>query len=326
MMNILKSIFLGLTVILSGCTDDGAVSTKNQLVMQLNWTDDPTFTGEYVAKERFWFTKKLNVTLKQGGVGIDPISMLLSGKADFSVVGADKALVAISNGKPLKIISVDFQRNPVGWIARRNLKILNFDDLRDRSDVVLGDKAGTEVSAILQLVLDRKKLDIQPKGVSFDFGYFIANENSIYPVYLNEEPIKAEIIHKILINEIDPAKPENGGIRLYGNVIITRSELVDKSPHVVKQFVSGLSDGWEYAKNNPDDTLDIVLKYVKNDKEYVRLVTRRSVEFATHMYGRPVPAGHMEYSTWDGTIATLRESNLLHGDIDLKEALFLWKE
>ncbi len=310
--------------VLTGCSDDSQLSTKKTIVLQLNWTDDPTFTGEYVAKERFWFPKKLDVTLKQGGIGIDPISMVLSGKADFAVVGADKALVAISDGKPLKIVSVDFQRNPVGWIARRELKILTFDDLRGRSDIVLGDKSGTEISAILKLVLDRKKLDIKPKGVSFDFGYFLANKNSVYPVYLNEEPVKAELIHHVAINELDPADSRNGGIHLYGNVIITHSKTAKESSFMVKKFVEALGDGWEYAKSHPEDALKIVLKYVKNDEEYVRQVMTRSVGYATNMYGRPVPAGHMEYTAWDETIKTMREGNLLKGDIDLKEAILLW--
>ncbi len=314
-----------LLLFLAGCSDDSVVSNEKTYVMQLNWTDDPTFTGEYIAKERYWFLKKLDVTLKTGGIGIDPIAMILSKKADFAVVGADKAIIAISNGKPIKIISIDLQRNPVGWIARRELKVLSFDDLRGRSDLVLGDKAGTEVSAILKLVLARKKLNIVPKGVSFDFSYFIANSNSIYPVYLNEEPIKAEVVHKILVNEIDPSKPENGGIKLYGNVIIAHSDTVATRAYVVKKFVSSLSDGWEYAKDKPDEALEIVLKYVKNDKEYVRQVMSRTVGFATNMYGRQVPAGHMEISAWEGTVKTLRESGLLEGEVNLNEALYLWK-
>ena len=52
----------------------------------------------------------------------------------------------------------------------------------------------------------------------------------------------------------------------------------------------------------------------------------RSVGFATNMYGRPVPAGHMEYSAWDATINTLREGNLLKSQVNLTEVIFLWKD
>ena len=47
-------IFLVLFLSL-GCTKPEQNKCTNKVILQLNWTDDPTFTGEYVAKEKFWF-------------------------------------------------------------------------------------------------------------------------------------------------------------------------------------------------------------------------------------------------------------------------------
>lgn len=322
-----KLLFVFVIIICSiyfnSCKSEQKPDCNNKITLQLNWTDDPTFTGEYVAKEKYWFLNKLDVTIKQGGIGIDPIAMILSKKADYAVVGADKALIAISDNKPIKIISVDLQRNPVGWIVRKELKILSFDDIKNRNDVVLGDKAGTEISAILNLIIKREQLKIIPKPVSFDFSYFIANPNVIYPVYLNEEPIKAELVHKIGINEIDPSLEINGNIRLYGNVIITHNEKLNTCKNQVNSFIKGLSDGWDFAKANKEDALNIVSKYVKNDKEYIRQTMNRSINYATNMYDRPVPAGHMEYSFWEKTVLLLKEANLLSQEINLNNAIYL---
>ncbi|GAB6283075.1 MAG: ABC transporter substrate-binding protein [Ignavibacterium sp.] len=307
----------------NSCSTNKKSDCSNKITLQLNWTDDPTFTGEYIAKEKYWFLNKLDVTIKQGGIGIDPISMVLSKKADYAIVGADKALIAISDNKPIKIIAVDLQRNPVGWIVRKEMKILNFDDIKNRDDIILGDKAGTEISAILSLIIKREQLKIKPKPVGFDFSYFIANPNVIYPVYLNEEPVKAELVHKIGINEIDPSLQVNGNIKLYGNVIITHKEKLDSCKNQVDNFIKGLSSGWDFAKGNKDNALSIVLKYVKNDKEYVRQTMERTINFATNMYGNPVPAGHMEYSAWENTISLLKEANLLNKEINLNDAIYI---
>jgi len=312
-----------LITIIMGCSQSNKTSCINEIIFQLNWTDDPTFTGEYIAKEKFWFLNKLNVKIKQGGIGIDPISIVISKKADYAVVGADKALVAISDGKPIKIISVDLQRNPVGWIARQNLKILSFEDLRNRKDIILGDKAGTETSAILELVLKRKNMNIKPQAVSFDFSYFLANENVVYPVYLNEEPVKATLVHNLKITEIDPASEINGGIKMYGNVIITHSEKILECPKQVDNLVQGIKDGWNFAKNNKEEALAIVLKYVKNEPNYVRNTMDRTIDFATNMYGKPIPPGHMEYTAWENTLKILKEAKILAGDVDLKNAIYM---
>ena len=325
MKSIFSIIILGFFVIVAGCKSD-TKDCSNKVTLQLNWIDDPTFTGEYLAKEKFWFADKLNVEIRQGGVGIDPIAMLTTGKADYAVIGADKALIAIANGAPLKIIAVDLQRNPVGWIARSSLKILNFDDIKGRIDVILGDKSGTEVSSILSLILKKRQLNIVPKSVSFDFAYFLYNENVIYPVYLNEEPVKATLLHGIAINEIDPALEVNGGIQLYGNVIVTTKEKTEKCPNQITTFVTGLRKGWEFANSDKNETYEIVSKYVtKVDKGYIAQTVDRTVGFATKMYGRDVPPCHMELTAWESTLAILRQSGLLDKEVDLNNALYLIK-
>lgn len=314
-----------LVVIISvNCADKDRVC-ENDITLQLNWTNDPTFTGEYIAKEKSWITSKLNVTIKEGGISVNPIAMLLTNKANFAVIGADKALIAISNGTPIKIVSIDLQRNPVGWIARQELKISSFDELKGKKEVILGDKAGTETSAILKLILKRRKLELNPKAVGFDFSYFLTKPNVVYPVYLNEEPVKAVLLHNIPIVEIDPADEENGGIRLYGNAIITTNQYFKNCPTVVDKFIEGLAGGWRYAKENKDEALNIVMKYVKTDREYLRQTMARTINMATDMYGVEVPPGHMEIAAWKETIKVLKDAELLKKDLDVNQAVYLKK-
>lgn len=294
---------------------------QKEIIFQLNWVNDPTFTGEYVAFEKNWKLKKLNVKLNEGGIGIDPISLVASKKADYAVVGADKAIIAISNGAPISIVSVDFQRNPVGWIARPELNVNNISDCSGRKDIELGDKAGTEVSSILKLMLERKKIKIEPASVSFDFSYFISNKNSVYPVYLNEEPIKAREVHGINFVEIDPSKEENGGIELYGNVIIVHNEKLSECPNQVSAVINGLSEGWKDALDNQDEAVEIVMKYVKGEKKYIRGVVDRTLNYVTNMYGKTVPPGHMEKTAWEKTISTLKDAELLKKEIDINKSI-----
>jgi len=317
-----------LVLILFACnSNDGNQNSKhhdqNEKVInfQLNWFNDPTFTGEYIAFEKYWKLQKLNIQLNEGGVGIDPISMVSTKKADYAVVGADKALIAISNGAPITIVSVDLQRNPVGWIARPELKISKIGDCIDRKDIELGDKAGTEVSAILKLMFKRKEIDIETAAVSFDFSYFISNKNSVYPVYLNEEPVKARILHKINVIEIDPAKEENGKIELYGNVIITHNDKLINSPKEVKAIINGIIDGWGDAIKNKQKAVEIVMKYVKGEEEYILGVIDRTLEFVTNLYGKTVPPGHMEKTSWENTVLTLKDAGLLKNSIDINKSV-----
>jgi ABC-type nitrate/sulfonate/bicarbonate transport system substrate-binding protein len=179
------------------------------------------------------------------------------------------------------------------------------------------------VSSILSLIIKRKNLSISPQPVSFDFSYFVSNENCVYPVYLNEEPVRARILNNINIVEIDPLKEENGGIKLYGNVIVCHKDKFDSCKDQVDKIIDGLSKGWVYAQQNEDETAQIVNKYVKNDMAYVKEVVKRTVSFATNLYGNQVPAGHMDIGAWQNTYNTLKEAGLLSKDFDLKTAIYI---
>ncbi len=326
MKKIIVILFWSVFIVIAQSCSSGNKKTnncQNQIIFQLNWINDPTFTGEYLALEKFWFLKDLKVTIKQGGIGIDPIATVIAGKADYAVVGADKALMAIADDKPIMIISVDLQRNPVGWIARPELKINNFADMVNRNDIIIGDKAGTEVSSILSLIIKRQKLDIKPQSVSFDFGYFISNTNCIYPVYLNEEPVRARILNGLNIIEIDPQNEENGGVKLYGNVIICHQSKLDDCKDQVDDIIEGLVKGWKFASDNPSETVQIVNKYVNQNVDYVQDVIKRTVNYATHLYGHEVPPGHMEIGAWQTTYNTLKEAGLLSKDFDLKKSVYI---
>lgn len=322
------STILGLLLITSAC-EQRIPPGASKAELQLNWIHDPTFTGEYIAaKKGFWYpAENLKIEIKTGGVGIDPLARVISKKSDFAVVGADKALIAISNGNPIKIIAVDLQRNPVGWIARQELKVNSFKDLVGRRDIELGDKVGTETTNILQLALTRLNLasKLTPKGVPFDFTYFLGNPKSVYPVYLNEEPIRAKLAN-IPISEIDPSKQENGGVKLYGNVIITHQDTVEKTPKKVKGFVAGLRKGWEYADDpqHNDETVKILTDFMpEQEREYLLEVMKRSVDYATNMYGRKVPPTHMEISAWEETLNTLMDSGILKKPFDLNRVILI---
>ena len=327
-----KAIILSACVLILGinicCTEMGSVAPPGNIpvVFQLNWIPDPTFAGAYIAassQTNIFAQEGLYVNIYAGGIGIDPIAAVVNRSAQFAVVGADKAVVAHANGAPIRVVAVEFQRNPVGWIVRKELGIYKISDAVDREDVILGDKIGSETTAILNLMLNRTNLHdiLHPRGVGYEFSYFINNDNVIYPVYLNEEPVTAHVMG-IDVIEIDPSLDCNGNIRMYGNVIITHQEYVREHSRQVQAFISGLSRGWQYAKNNMEAAEMILLEYTEFDVEQMPEVLRRSVDYATSYYGISVPPGHMEIAVWNDTIALLREGGVLNKDVDISELVW----
>jgi len=296
------------------------------VTLQLNWSPDPTFTGAYIASsstKNFFAHEGLTVKIQPGGFGVDPIAPVVAKKAQFAIVGADKAAIQFANGVPIRVVAVEFQRNPVGWIAKRSSGITSIPDLADNKIMSLGDKTGTETTPIMKLILKRLKLadKIKTEPVGFEISYFIKNPNVVYPVYLNEEPVTARHLGVDIV-EIDPSVPVNGGLKLYGNVIIAHRDTVMRDPALIQAFLKGLRKGWLFAKSRPDEAEKILRLQKSFDTPQMKEVLARSITFATFSDGVDVPPGHMEVAKWENTIDTLLESSLLRKKIKVKDLVW----
>jgi len=315
-----------LLMLIVGCGNSSkAISPGNhKVVLQLNWVPDPTFTGEYLAKRSYWRDRGLDVEILSGSSQIDPIAAVVSKKADFAVVGADKAVIAHTNGADIRVVAVDFQRNPVGWIVRTKHNIHCFRDMVGRRDLTLGDKVGTETTAILKVCLKRSGIanKLTSTGVGFDLPFFMDRPDLVYPVYLNEEPIRVAKQH-IQVTEIDPADQKNGRVRMYGNVIVARTTFVNENPKVAEAMVSGLRAGWERARDDEQGALAMIKDEMKDyDRESLEDVMKRSTDFATDYYGTKVEPCHMEVEAWKNTIRTLVEGGVIKKEFEPQELVW----
>ena len=60
------------------------------------------------------------------------------------------------------------------------------------------------------------------------------------------------------INIIDYA---NYGLGFPGDVLMTNKKLIEENPDLVTRMVRASLRGWQYAIDNPEEAVDIVLKY-----------------------------------------------------------------
>src|SRR4029077_1139237 len=84
----------------------------DQVSMQLKWKHQFQFAGYYQALEQgFYRDAGLDVTIREGGPGIDVAETVASGKSDFGVCSAS-VLREWSMGRRLVVLAAIFQRSP----------------------------------------------------------------------------------------------------------------------------------------------------------------------------------------------------------------------
>src|SRR6266403_6308682 len=109
--------------------------------LQLKWKHQFQFAGYYQALEQgFYREAGLDVTIREGGPGIDVAETVASGKADFGVCNAG-VLREWTMGRRLVVLAVIFQRSPAVVLVARRADISSVSELRGRT---LMDTPGSE--------------------------------------------------------------------------------------------------------------------------------------------------------------------------------------
>src|SRR5882762_9234410 len=114
---LLKWLIVGASLVLSASHPAAALDAVS---LQLKWKHQFQFAGYYQALEQgFYRDAGLDVTIREGGPGIDAAEAVASGKADFGVCTAS-VLRDWTEGRRLVVLAAIFQRSPaVILVARR---------------------------------------------------------------------------------------------------------------------------------------------------------------------------------------------------------------
>ena len=123
-------------------------AAREQVSLQLKWKHQFQFAGYYAALEQgFYRDAGLDVSIREGGPGIDVVDTVATGKADFGVCSAN-VLREWSIGRRLVVLAVIFQQSPAIILVPRRADISSVSDLRGRT---LMDTPGSdEIAAMLR--------------------------------------------------------------------------------------------------------------------------------------------------------------------------------
>lgn len=286
-------------------------SEINKIKIQLKWTHQFQFAGYYVAKEKgFYKERNLDVTLIEGGINIDVHSVVAEQKAEFGVLGSELVLFK-SKYSDLVVLAPIIQHSIRAIITNRDKGIITIKDLFD-TKIELNTNELPEFQAMFNNEgIDIKKLHISNKNKS-SISRFINGELSAFNGSIANQPF---LLEKENIN-INLIRPIDYGIDFYGDTLFTTRNVINKDPEIVQGIIEATIKGWNYAFNNPDETIDIIIDKYKPSKsrehlyfEYVQL--KKLV--------RPdlVEIGHNNKERWDRIKNTYIDLGLLNPDFTL---------
>lgn len=220
-----------------------------------NWLADPAAGGFYQAVADGTYAKYgLDVTIVPGGPQANGGLLLLFGKLDF-FMGGDMigSFLSAESKLPLIAVAAMAQKSPQVLMSHPGAGLDRWEDLPNAKPVYLGAGAINTFFAWLRLAYGFSNENIRP--YNFNSAPFIANPNSIQQGYVTAEPYEIERQGGFRPNVF---LLSDHGYATYSTLVVTRNEIVAKSPDLVQRFVDASAIGWRhylYGDNAPGNAL-----------------------------------------------------------------------
>src|SRR5712672_3542476 len=124
---LLRRLIAGASLLLSASHPAAALDPVS---VQLKWKHQFQFAGYYQALEQgFYRHAGLDVTIREGGPGIDVAETVTSGKADFGACNTN-VLREWTVGRRLVVLAAIFQHSAAIILVARRADITNVSELR----------------------------------------------------------------------------------------------------------------------------------------------------------------------------------------------------
>ena len=221
------------------------------------------FVGVYVAQEKGFFAdENLQVDIKHVSTPGDNFRFLATGEVQFSTADASSLLEKWAGEPPLPIESIAL----IGQRGQQGFAVLADSGIQDPKDWA-GKRAGykgAQVTPDYLAILEATGVDrstVNEVRVGFEPQVLTEHQVDIYPVFLANEP---DTLRRLGFQTRVFEAAEYGAPTL-GLTYVATADYVSEHPDTVRRFLRAALRGINYALNNREEALDIVMKYAPNE-------------------------------------------------------------
>ena len=289
--------------------------------LRLAWVYDMAEVGIFVAKDRGYYEEEgIDLEIKPGGFGLDPLKLVAAGSDTFGVGGAVNLLLAREKGLPLVSIAAEFQETPVGFITRKDSGIINFPDFKSRK---VGVQTGADTDTIYRALLNKfnmTPLDLTEVPIQFDPTPFASGQIDVLPGYVTNQPIT--LANQGIETKVITA--ESQGLSVYGNIYFVSEKTLKEHPKLAERFLRATKRGWDLALSSPEEAIASIKSRSKDFSDAdLRKIYAAVVPFIKPTNGEPVLTQNLK--KWKATQDALKGSGLSPSPVDINAAFTIIK-
>ncbi len=259
-MKKLVVLLLTATVVITVCKKSDEQAKFSNIKLRLQWVPQAQFAGYLVAKEKgFYKERNLDVEILPAGPDLKPHTTVASGTDDIGIGVPNQIIAARSNNVPLVVISQIFQDSANRYVLKAKNKI---NDLRELKGTKVGLwLGGDEVEFIAML---------KTVGMTMNDIVAVPQEFSVVP-FLEDQYVLSQVTVYNELNliraqgyegdKLQVLSPKDYNSAIVGDMIFCMEDFLKKNKEVVAKFLEASILGWKYCLENPNDAVEIVVKY-----------------------------------------------------------------
>ena len=264
----MKEKLLLLTLLLTACLPITAQQTSNKFVFTPQWTAHAQFAGYYVAKEKgFYKQAGIDVDIVHPSVSQTAMNRLQNRESQATTLQLCQAMELIDNGIPLVNILQTSMNNGTVIVSRRDK-----DPLTQRGARVGMWHAGFSQIPICMSI--KEKLNYKWIRFTSNVDLFLKGAiDATLAMSYNEYYQLMQMGFTFTENNV--YRFCDHGYNIQEDGVYMRRDYYEAHKDQARKFAQASKKGWEWAAEHPEETLDIVMKYVHENHITTNRVLQR---------------------------------------------------
>jgi NitT/TauT family transport system substrate-binding protein len=284
-------------------------TSLRKVTLQLQWLHQSQFAGFYVAyKKGIYKNYGFDVTIKMGGPQAASPEIVSNRKAEFGTMFLTSALREIDRGYNIVNIAQLSQKSSQLLVAKKSSGIQKIGDID-------GKRVGVWANDFFEptiIFLNKYKIKANIVPISWTtnvlaqdvvdiMNMMIYNE---YDVFVNTG-YNPEDLTVFRFNDYGVNIPEDG--------IYCHRDYYEQNPSICRDFAEASRDGWFYALNHEEETLALVLGYLKDAHLPANIPHQRWMfqKIKEAILYKPEQFGRLTEQDYNSSVLMMKQNGLL---------------
>jgi ABC-type nitrate/sulfonate/bicarbonate transport system substrate-binding protein len=290
-----------------------------KVTLMLDWVPNTNHTGIFVAQEKGYFKDAgLDVNIIQPGE-VYPEAAVASGASNFGISFQEQVTLSRAQDVPIVSIAAIIQHNTSGFASLASENVNSPKDFAGLTYGAFGDPfEKPTIDALMKAEgADPSTVKFVNTGDGDPVALLAEHQIDLAWVFNGWEMVQAREqgidLNIVMMKDYTNVIPD-----YYTPVVITSESMIANHPDTVKAFMKALSNGYDFAIQNPSQAADILVQAVP---ELTSKLVHDSQAYLSTQYQADAPEwGVQKLSVWRDYTDWMVGTGVLDKPIDASKA------